>query len=95
MAERSIVQARESFACTLKDGTPFQVVSGDRFWDDDPLVASRAHLFGELTVRTSLPSDRSRVKAEPKAEAKSADDTETADATPGTRRSVSSKKAAG
>ncbi len=66
------------------------VVSGDLFWSDDPLVSSRPSLFGELGVRTSLPSDRSRVTA-----TKKADDTETADATPGHRRSVTpaSKKA--
>lgn len=82
MAERTIVQARESFAIYLTDGRPFSVVAGDRFYSDDPVVKGREQLFGELTVRTS-----GSVQHRPAAPAARA--TETADAPPAARRVVS------
>jgi hypothetical protein len=81
MAERTIVQARESFAVYLTDGRPFSVVTGDTFYSDDPVVKGREQLFGELTVRTSQgPSHKP-----PPAPARAA---ETADAAPVQRRTV-------
>jgi hypothetical protein len=84
MAERTIVQARESFAIYLTDGRPFAVVAGDRFYSDDPVVKGRAHLFGEVSVRTSVSP---QVKGTAAAGA-----AETADAPPAQRRILSSTK---
>jgi hypothetical protein len=86
MAERKILEAMTSFAIYLRDGTPFSVVTGDRFWSDDPAVAGREQLFGEVTVRSSLP--RANTKAGPPP---AAGDAETATAAPGSRRSLSRK----
>lgn len=86
MAERKILEAATSFAIYLKDGTPFSVVTGDRFWSDDPAVVGREQLFGEITVRSSVP--RANAKAGPPP---AAGDTETATAAPGSRRSLSRK----
>jgi hypothetical protein len=71
-----IVRAREPFDVTLANGVPVGVRTGDLFSADDPIVKGREHLFGEVTVRSSLDYGRSRVDV----------DTETADAAPGTRR---------
>jgi hypothetical protein len=86
MAERKILEATTSFAIYLRDGTPFSVVTGDRFWSDDPAVAGREQLFGEVTVRTSLPRANSKAGPPP-----AAGDTETATAAPGSRRSLNRK----
>ncbi len=79
MAERKILEAGEPFSVTLRDGTPFSVARGDRFYSDDQIVKGRERLFGELQVRTSGP-------ARPSAAA------ETATAAPGERRVVSVPK---
>lgn len=73
--DRRVLEAREPFSITLPDGTPLVIGKGDRFYADDPAVAGREHLFGELTVRTS--------RARP---ADSAAAVETATAGPGDRR---------
>lgn len=80
MAERTIVQARESFAVYLTDGRPFSVVAGDKFYSDDPVVKGREQMFGELTVRASSPP-QSKGPAAARA-------VETADAAPAQRRTV-------
>lgn len=82
MAERTIVQARESFAVYLTDGRPFSVVAGDKFYSDDPVVKGREQLFGELSVRSSAPPQHRPAAAAAKA-------VETADAPPAARRVVS------
>ena len=74
---RPIVEAREPFSVNLPDGTPVTVGRGDRFYADDPVVAGREHLFGELTVRTSRPAGPGTAAA-----------AETASAAPGERRTV-------
>lgn len=84
MSERVIVQARESFAIYLADGRPFSVNAGDRFYSDDPAVKGREQLFGELTVRTSVPPQSKGAPASARAE-------ETATAAPGSRRTVTRK----
>lgn len=83
MADRRIMEAAESFSVYLKDGTPFVVVTGERFWSDDPIVEGREHLFGELSVRSSRP-------ARPASRA-----VETASAAPGSRRTVTREKDGG
>lgn len=82
MAERKIMEAAESFSAYLRDGTPFVVVSGERFYSDDPVIAGRQHLFRELTVRSSAPSRTS------------SPGTETASAAPGTKRATTRPSAA-
>ncbi|MGE4164077.1 MAG: hypothetical protein AB7G23_20310 [Vicinamibacterales bacterium] len=87
MAERKIVEARESFSVHV-DGRPVIVVAGQLWWSDDRAVKGREHLFGELSVHSSGPVEH---RGTPKA-AKPAGDPETAAAAPGTRRTVTAKK---
>lgn len=76
MAEARIVEALEAFSTDV-DGVPVGVSRGDKFYDDDPVVRDRRHLFGEVTVRSTRarPASMSAV--------------ETATAAPGERRTVS------
>lgn len=73
---REIVRALEPFSVNLPSNVPVAVNTGDLWWSDDPLVKGRAHLFGEVQVRSSLQYGRSRTDV----------DTETADSPPGGRR---------
>jgi hypothetical protein len=77
MADAKIVQALQSFSADI-DGVPVGVNAGDKFYDDDPAVTGRRHLFGEITVR----STRARRPIGP-------DTVETATAGPGERRTMS------
>lgn len=83
MAERKIVEARESFSVHL-DGRPVIVVAGQMWWSDDKIVKGREHLFGELTVHSSGPVAHRGTKPP-------AGDPETADAAPGARRTITRK----
>lgn len=76
MADAKIVEALEPFSADI-DGVPVGVCKGDKFYDDDPVVRDRRHLFGEVTVRSTRtrPPSMSAV--------------ETATAAPGERRTVS------
>lgn len=87
MAERKILEANTSFAVYL-DGVPFSVVAGDRFYSDDPVVKGREGSFGEITVRSSTAPVSSTRSGPPQP----AGDVETADATPGSRRSRTTSK---
>jgi hypothetical protein len=71
-----IVRAREPFSVPLPSGVPLPVSTGDLYYADDPIVKGRELLFGPVTIRTSAQYGK---QPEPV-------DTETADATPGTRR---------
>lgn len=87
MADRTIMEAKEPFAVYLTDGTPFNVGAGDRFWSDDPIVTTRARLFGEITVRSSLPAQQQKPS-----QPSTSGDVETASAPPGSRRGVTRPK---
>jgi len=76
MPDPKIVEALESFSADV-DGVPVSVSHRDRFYDDDPVVIGRRHLFGEVTVR----STRARKPA-------SAVAVEVATAGPGERRTL-------
>lgn len=82
MADVKLVQAREAFGTTLRDGREFGVRVGDVFDASDPVVAGREHLFGEVRVRSSSAPAGVTAAATETA-------TETATAAPGTRRAVS------
>jgi hypothetical protein len=86
MADKKIMEATTSFAVYLEDGTPFSVVTGDRFYSDDPVLVGREQLFGEITVRTSRPRPNPQPGPPP-----AAGDPETATAAPGARRTLSRK----
>jgi hypothetical protein len=71
-----ILRANQPFSVTLSNGVPVNVNTGDLWASDDPLVKGREALFGPVEVRNSAAYGRARLDV----------DTETADATPGTRR---------
>ncbi len=86
MAERRIVEAREPFSVTI-NGTPLTVSMGDRYYADDPVVASmdpaaQHRLWGELKVKSTVPPP----PPEPTVPAVAS--VETATAGPGERRRV-------
>ena len=63
MAERKIVEARSPFTTMNTNGVPWQVRAGDLYYDDDPIVRNRAHLFGEPSVQDSTRAGRTRLIA--------------------------------
>lgn len=76
--DRRIVRAEQPFALQLPNGTPLMVQAGDLFYSDDPALAGREKLFGDVSIRTSTgPRERTSVTG-------SAVETATAD--PGARR---------
>ncbi len=86
MSERRIVEAREPFSLTVK-GTPLTVSKGDRYYADDPVVASmdpasQHRLWGELNIKSTMPP------SPPEPQSLSVASVETATAGPGERRRV-------
>lgn len=75
MSDRRVLEASESFAVLRTSGIPLMVTAGDRYWSDDPIVSSNPQLFRDLQVKSSVPVTPS-----------TAQQTETATAAPGERR---------
>lgn len=77
-----IVQASESFSATV-NGVPVIVAAGSLYYSGDPVIKGREHLFGDVTI-LSTNGPRGTASA-----TGSESDSETAVATPGTRRRMS------
>lgn len=81
----SLLIATESFSGPGSDGAPYLVVAGQTYTSDHPAVRGREHLFRNAeemaTGGRELPADHLRQSSGP------ATASETADATPGKRRS--------
>jgi hypothetical protein len=80
MADRQVVQAKDSFAATI-NGYPKVVSVGDRFYSDDPIVKGREDLFEPQEVQKSWDDGRLAKISSPLGSA-----VETAVAEPGVRR---------
>lgn len=82
--DRQVVQALASFTTNNSVGVPIHVGVGDLFYGDDPIVASRPTLFGDLNVRQSAD-----ILAQHRAPARAR--TETTTAAPGETRAAVTK----